>query len=409
MNAKELRAIDANLPLRYRGRGGHRAMLDSLTLRISVSGTRGKSILTKRTAEALHERGLSVYAKVTGTDPLSFKDGHWNPIKRDRSNKAILEENIWEVKRYWPMDAAVMENQGITPYTMTAFNELFARPNYLFIPNVRRDHAGDLARSLPRMAKAFAHSAPRKTTIVNGERDRQLARIMAKVAKERGCRFLNAAPRRMEVPGYENLAIIDTFLQDWMGEGLTRGEKTKLHTELVERFTWEPSSIPGVMWFHGAEINDIDSTHEVFRYLQSKKSYPTTMVAYFRRDRTDRTATFIPFLRDKLKEGEIERVVVAGHRSDMVARILRKHGEVWRVKEEKGSVEQLMKHLSRDTRGGAVMTVANAVPPWPRAFSEAMRQAPASEDEQPNPQTASAPGPVHQGRTMTHRLQGVTA
>lgn len=410
MNHKEREAIDAGLPPRFRGRAGHQALLDSMTLRVSVSGTRGKSALTKSTAQALHDRGLSVYAKVTGTDPLSFKDGKWNPIKRDPKNKAILEENMWEVKRYWPMDACVLENQGITPYTMNVFNELFVRPNYLFIANVRRDHAGDLARSLPRMAKAFAHSAPRKTTLVNGERDPKLIKIMEKVCKDRGVRFLDASPERMEIPGLENIAILDTFLQDWIGEGLTSSEKSTLRSRLQKRFTWGPSSLEGVKWFHGAEINDVDSTREVFNYLQKKHPLPTTMVAYFRHDRTDRTATFIPYLRDLLKEGKIERVVLGGHRASMAARILRSHGAVWEIKERPGSVNRLMELLARECHRGAVMSVANGVPPWPKEFALAM-----DPKGSPAPETKGRPGrPVQVpigGRTPRYKqgdAQGVS-
>ncbi len=411
MNHKECEAINARLPPRFRGRSGHRALLESLTLRVSVSGTRGKSALTKATARALHDRGLSVHAKVTGTDPLSFKDGQWHPIKRDPKHKAILEENMWEVKRYWPMDACVLENQGITPYTMNVFNELFVRPNYLFIANVRRDHAGDLARSLPRMAKAFAHSAPRKTTLVNGERDPGLIKIMERVSKDRGVRFLDASPKRMEIPGLENISILDTFLKDWIDEGLTASEQATMRAQLQKRFTWGPSSLKGVMWFHGAEINDVDSTRDVFRYLQKKRRLPTTMVAYFRHDRTDRTATFIPYLRSLLKEGEIERVVVGGHRASMAARILRRHGAVWEIKEKPGSVKRLMELLARECQGGAVMTVANGVPPWPKEFALAMHPQRSPAPETKDKTTRRLPAPVG-GRSPRYGVgdaQGVSA
>jgi hypothetical protein len=274
---------------------------------------------------------------------------------------------------------------------MRVFNDLYCKPHYVLVTNVRRDHLGDIARTLPRMAKAFANSVPPGSVLVSGERDPELKTIMETTAKRRGVRFLDAAPGRLVVPGYESVTILDAMLYDWMGEGLAKSEKRMMLRDLESRFAWQESSVPGVSWFHGAEINDVDSTRLVIEHMQTRQHKPLTLVAYLRRDRVDRTVSFLPFFDAMLRDGSAERLVLCGHRSAAVANRLRAHRDrVHVLPDTPDSIEQAL-HILRDhSRGGAVMTVANAVPPWPHAFADAMRVA--------APQTEFRLSPRRRGR-----------
>lgn len=365
------RRIERRLPRRYRGRSGYRQLLLDATLRVSVSGIRGKSYLTETAMQALQERGLSVYAKQTGTRPVSYKNGVAHPIERDPRKKAVLSETYWEVKRHWPVDAIVLENQGITPYTMRVFNTLYARPHYLLITNIRRDHLGDIARTLPRMAVAFVRSAPKGTTLISGERDHAIKRVMRKTAKSRGIRFIDAAPGRHVVPGFESVTVLDAMLKDWMGEGLTPKEKRDILHDLEGAFRWRLSAIPGVRWFPGGEINDVDSTAIVLDHLQRQERLPTTLIGYLRRDRGDRTASFIPFLRDVFQQGKVDQVYLCGHG----APTLRRRLSPWKdrihvVPEDDEAIGAILDELEADDCKRAVMTIINAVPPWPTELAK---------------------------------------
>lgn len=365
-----MKAIDARLEPRFRGRSGYRKLVEQTTLRVSVTGIRGKSALTKVTANTLRERGLSVYAKITGTDPISVKDGVEVPIERDPRKKAILDETYAEVKKHWPFDAMVLENQAVTPYTMRVFNKLYCRPHYLLVTNIRRDHMGDLGRTVPQMAEAFARSAPTGCTLVNGERDPSIKKVLRKVCDARGVRFLDAAPDRHVVPGYETVTILDAMLIDWMGEGLTRTERREARRALERNFRWRDSVFPGVSWFHGAEINDVDSTRIVLEHLRREKDMPVTFIAYLRRDRIDRTASFIPFLADQLQQGVASHIILCGPK----ARHVQKRLDRWRdqvhvLPDKEASAPKAARFVEKHCRGEGVMTIINAVPPWPRAVA----------------------------------------
>jgi gamma-polyglutamate synthase len=360
------------LPPGFRGRRGYGRLLEDVPLRISVSGIRGKSALTISMAEALFSRDYSVYAKVTGTDPVSWKNGIVRPIRRDPRRKAVIDETVREVMRHWPMDAIVLENQAITPYTMRVFNEMFCRPHYLLVTNIRRDHEGDIARGLPRIAAAFGRSLPSGSVLVSGERDPGLREILRTEAEAVEGRFLDASPKATDVPGFENVKIVHTVMKDTLGDGLTMDEVRAQHCRLESIFSWRESALPGVHWFHGAEINDVDSTRVVLDHLLRKRRSPVTVVAYFRRDRVDRTASFLPYLADLLDRGTIRQVHLAGDRARVVARRLRRHGEVHVWRDDLQSAAELTRVLRLDCRGEAVFTVANAVPPWPRHVAAAL-------------------------------------
>lgn len=372
MNNRDVPRIEKALPRRFRGRSGYRRLLDGVRLRVSVSGVRGKSGLVRMTDQALRARGLSVYAKETGTDPVSYKDGVPHAIPRDPHKKALMEETLWEVKTYWPMDAVVLENQAITPYTMRIFNEGFCRAQYLLVTNVRRDHLGTLGRAPDRIARAFGQSAPPGCVVVSGERDPALRTLIEREANERDARFLNASPRQPGLPGLECLTVLDALLWSALGEGLSREEWLRHENELRGRFRWTPSRLHGVKWFDGAEINDVDSTGSVLNYLQRTQPLPVNFVAYFRRDRLDRTASFVPFLRRALEEGVAVRAYVSGHGSQSVARRL-SGWPVHVIHDRADAVPGLLDRLGRECRDQAVMTIANAVPPWPRAVAAGLR------------------------------------
>lgn len=366
-------------------------MLQRIPLRVSITGIRGKSSLVRLTQDALLDRGFSVYAKETGSQPVSYKDGTPHPIERDQRKRAVLEETIWEVKRYWPVDALVLENQAITPYTMRVFNEQYAQAQYVLLTNIRRDHQADLGRSPRRMAQNFAKSIPEGSVLISGEPKAELQRVMAKEARSRGAQFIDASPHGDYVPGLESMSVLAAFLEHAVQMPLTNGERLRLHHRRVSRLRWEPSSLPEVTWFHAAEANDVDSTWEIVQHLVRQDPRPINFVAYFRKDRTDRTQSFVGFLEDAFDRGIARRAYISGHGATTVARRLRPHAAIV-VPDDPDRVSEFVSRLGHECRNEHVVTVGNAVPPWPRALATHLSAHPAiqtGEYDRPRPTSSS--------------------
>ncbi len=375
------RAVEATLPAAYRGRRGYLRLLDDIPLRMSISGTRGKSSLILGAESELRARGHRTYAKQTGTDPVSIRDGVHHPIHRPTRGGALFDENIWEVKNWLQdgIDALLLENQAISGYTMRVFNEFFCRPHYVLITNIRRDHVEDLGDNLLQHPRAFGRSVPRGRTLVSGEVDEEIAYLLRRECESVGARFVDAAPHRSHVypPGYESVTVLDSVLELATGRGLGESQLREEHERLRLRFAWSPSALPGVRWFHGAEINDVDSTRAIHQYLLGEEPLPTTFIAYFRPDRRGRTATFATFLAEGLREGWCKRAYLMGSGAEQVARRLQRwRSQVEVLPDQVESVPPLMERLAKDCVGEAVMTVANAVPPVARRLAQALTVAP---------------------------------
>lgn len=368
----ERRTIDRSLPSQYRGRLNYASLLDTVDHRVTVTGVRGKSSLVRLTADQLQARGLSTYAKVTGDRPVSIKDGVEHLIERAEEGSVLLDETMWEVKRHWPFDAMVLENQAIGPYTMRVFNDVFAEAHFVLLTNVRRDHVGRLGAKKPRIARAFAQSVPSDAVLISGERNRHIREILQEHAADRGAFFVDASPADDATPAAENLTILDALLRRIDGRGLPASTRQKLRRSLDRRFSWWRSRLPDVRWFHGAPVNDVDSTRTVLDYLQSKDPRPVSLVVYLRRDRPGRTRTFVDFLQERFDHGDVVRAYVAGDRAGTVTRHLRDY-QVEAVGDDIERIPDLIRTIGLECRGGAVMTVGNGVPPWPRVFAHCMR------------------------------------
>jgi len=379
---EEKRRIEQALPRSLRGRGpGYRRMLEAIPLRIAVDGIRGKSSLTEAVDRELRRRSLTTYAKETGTDPISYDDGTPHPIDR-RGEDVTLDETIWEMKRYFPYEAAVVENQAIGEYTMRFFNRRLLDPHYLLVTNVRRDHQGDIHRDLDGIARAFGRAANPGSTLICGERRPKLRDIIREKATERGARFVAANPPEDDyVPGLENLAILDALLEDVFEEGLAEERRQRERRRLEQRFTWRDASRPGLRWFPAAEVNDVDSTQALLDHLVDQRDVPVTFVAYFRADRRDRTASFVPFLRRHLEDGTAERAYLAGAGAKVVQRRLSGLGNrVTVVEADPDRAEAIVDRIHAGSRAGHVMTIGNAVPPFPRAIQAELSSDEASGD-----------------------------
>lgn len=366
---EEKRRIEAELPPRFRGRGpGYRRMLQAVDLRVGIDGIRGKSSLTRMVDDALRHRGLTTYAKETGTDPISHHDGTPHPIDR-RGEEVTLDETVWEMKRFFPYEAAVVENQAIGGYTMRFFNKRILDPDYLLITNVRRDHQGDIHRTREGIARTFGRSANAGCTVLCGERDPELRRILREHTEARGARFVPAPPPGDYVPGLENLALLDELLGQAFGERLGEARFERARRELEARFRWREAGRPGLFWFPAADANDVDSTEAILQHLRDGRHVSVTFVAYFRPKRRDRTASFVPFFRRHLASGSADRVYLAGAGAKVVKRRLGAFGDrVAVLEDDPDRAPEAVDRVAAESRARHVMTVGNAVPPFPRAL-----------------------------------------
>ena len=125
----------------------HSKRLKQIPVRISVTGSRGKTSVTRMAASILRESGKKVLAKTTGTEPVYiYPDGTEHLINR------IGQANILEQKRLikkavkMGVDCLLTEIMSIHPENHRIESRKLIKPNHTIITNFYPDHtdaAGD--------------------------------------------------------------------------------------------------------------------------------------------------------------------------------------------------------------------------------------------------------------------------
>jgi poly-gamma-glutamate synthase PgsB/CapB len=114
---------------------------DRIPVRVAVTGTRGKSSVTRMVASVLRESGRRVLAKTTGSEAvLILPDGTEEPVRR-RGRPSILEQKrVMHLGARLRVDAVVVEMMSIHAENHYVESHRLLRPGILLATNFRVDH-----------------------------------------------------------------------------------------------------------------------------------------------------------------------------------------------------------------------------------------------------------------------------
>ena len=132
-----------------------------IPLRIAVTGTRGKSTVTRLIAAALKEAGYPVLAKTTGSKPvLILPDGREQELVR-RGLPVILEQKkVLKTAAVLGARALVAEMMSIRPECLAVESRRLLRPHILVVTNVRLDHRDEMGWTKPEIARSLGSAIP---------------------------------------------------------------------------------------------------------------------------------------------------------------------------------------------------------------------------------------------------------
>ena len=260
--------------------------------RISVQGTRGKTSLSISLHSEIVERGKTSLCKVTGALPLLCIGRDVKVLKRKGPTR--LYENLFNVRH---SDYCVLENQGISPYTMRVFNELFVRPQIIAVTNVRLDHVEEMGRTREKIAKSIASSFGKAEIVFSGEARDQLNDIMEKKARK----FVRVRSPHPHLPGGEIPVLLNEILE-FLGLG---GVDVEAYLRAIrERLKWRETN--GIRYFDASKANDPDSATLLARWLGEN---PFIFIQ-LRKDRPGRTWAFLRMIKERWVS--YSKVAVAG-------------------------------------------------------------------------------------------------
>jgi hypothetical protein len=396
--------LDRRLPAGLRGRDGLPHLFRGLRLRVSIAGSSSTFALARAAHAVLRARRMRTLAKVATTAAprgpsamaayLALPALHPTFLVEPLRRRAFDEALVADLKRAWPVEALVACSGG-TGRALRDFNR-WVQATHVLVPGVGREPVDGSVR--PDMAKAratrVARSVPEGATLVSGERDVDLRRVLRREAERAGARFVDAAPRdAAAMPGLEVPTVLDGFLRSALGVGLSAAERVQAMARLQRRLRWQPSALAGLRWFDGSGLPNAASLRAALDHLGRAGPGPVraTAVVYVQPEHRREAAWLAPVLLQALQDGVLSHVCLAGARATVLAEELR-HVPSTLFLDRRGTVDAVARTLAREGPGGGVVTLGDAAGPWPRMLAARLRR----EDAPPGvwvppPDVADAP------------------
>lgn len=378
----------------------HQELLDSIDIRVVVSGIRGKSSTVRRLHDILYGRNFNTVAKITGDFPITIENGDERPIDR-RGPRVTLYENRTIIDEMLPhlskpefpdalvvdapmaTNAAVFENQAIREYTMRMFNSLFVKPQVVFFTNIRQDHNDTLGRTRQRIARSFARSIPEGTHVISGEQNAVIHELLKTELHKRDVTIeqVTIPDRHDGLIGAETIYGLNTILNYYDLEPLSDQYIEQMLAS--QQPTWVRLA-DGTRIFNAAKVNDIESTELFRRHLIKVLGDDTAKICPFvflRQDRRGRTASFVEYINILAERELVDRVHVGGAFTGVFARKITPP-TIQHDTADKSAVE-VLDHLIEEEM--PILLMANTVHPWMRALDAeiAQRQEPWFEIPEP--------------------------
>ena len=315
-----------------------------IPMRVIVEGTRGKSSTVRILEEMMRGLGKKTFAKVTGEQtPLLIYNGVVIPLYRMHNAVLIDYETIPTILNF-DIDAVVIENQAITPYTMRYLHKIL-KPQHVIIPNIRVDHNETLGTDLDEMAHNFAdnyRTATSQIQVYYGEPLEEVRQIVLPILQEYAEKF----PEKMRlhaikipktssyVCGIENYLVDKYFIEynfgikidevEYVGPARSKSDGITINEAEYIRRTVNNLDIrmnpEHIRYLNLAKVNDPLSFLQVLSYVLDRTEDSVALVCYFRPDRVGRTELFKNMLSNLPPKivPRIKQVWLAGYHTKLV-------------------------------------------------------------------------------------------
>ena len=301
--------------------------LRRLKLRIAVSGTRGKSSVTRLIAGALRESGLRVLAKTTGSAAMTIlPDGSEREIARPGPASILENKALLGLARRHRAEALVCEMMSISPECLWIETHRLLKPQTLLITNVRLDHRDEQGRTREEIARSLAAAIRPGCTVFVPEPDHfSIFDEQAQAVKARIIRVPDASGSPVERDSplgraeFEENIRLALAATDSLGiprpvalRGMSKAKPDRGRLEVVKASL----GVPAATWMlvSAFAANEPESTRRTLDKLRGLFPFSGAAlrgVLNLREDRGERTLQWL----DALKDGffrEFDTVALVG-------------------------------------------------------------------------------------------------
>ena len=301
-------------------------------LRIVVTGTRGKSTVTRLIAGALRAAGLTVLAKTTGSRPvIILPDGEEREVDRPGPASILEQKDLLKLAAGLGVRAVVSELMAVRPEVLAVESRRLFQPQAVVITNVRVDHREEQGGTRSRTAASLSSAiAPGSTVYVpdrefQPEFEREARRLGATLVRVGPTPALSAPPdgglgdgRLAAFPEDLDLALAMTDRLGIPRETALRG-MAAARPDFGVLKAWEADlGRPAAHWtlVSAFAANDPESTRRALDRLDAVRTAPPRElvgVLNLRADRGDRTRQWIEALDNGFFAGFAALYIIGAH------------------------------------------------------------------------------------------------
>lgn len=367
------------LILLWYGREAHTVsrMIRRVPIRVGVTGTRGKSSVTRLIAAALRGSGKTVVAKTTGSRPvLIHADGTEERIDR-RGPATILEQKkLLALACREGAEAFVSEVMSVHPESQAVESSRILRINLCAVTNSRVDHVTEQGENRSDVARSLSLSVPPGGLVICPEgEDLPELREAARVRKA----SVRVSPKSLDVAlrselsrlGYlefeENLSLA---LEVCKALGMDEREALRGMGAVVpdlgalRLWKWkEANDGPICVFVNAFAANDVESTCAVLESSLGvlKPGFRVVGILNLRGDRGERTLQWIRALREGSSDfsDRFSALYVVGVHAGVVRRKLEGRGIPCAVPSEKTPKELVERILSENSGDVCMVGLGN--------------------------------------------------
>ncbi|HUS87140.1 MAG TPA: poly-gamma-glutamate synthase PgsB [Bacteroidales bacterium] len=134
----------------------HSGRLRKIPLRISVSGTRGKTTIVRLLASVFRKNGMVVLAKTTGSEAkYILPDGSEKPVRRWGITTIMEQKRLIKLALKLKADCIITEIMSINPENHYIETQKLIRPGITILSNFRPDHTSKIYLSPEEASASF--------------------------------------------------------------------------------------------------------------------------------------------------------------------------------------------------------------------------------------------------------------
>ncbi len=340
--------------------------IKSIPLRISVTGTRGKSSVVRLIASILRESGKAVLAKTTGSEAsYILPDGNEFEVPR-RGIPTILEQKkLLKKATQLHVDCIVAEIMSIHPENHFVESQQLLKPNFVVLTNIRPDHIDAMGKTEEKIASVYCLDFPAETTLfipAQEVRPAFLKRVeknnIELIASQQRISSEQRKPdAKFNIAAFSENIDLAVSVARHLGvddEAISRGiQKAKQDVGELKIWKYESTDLRKTCYLVNAfAANDPQSTLQILSFLKNR--LPVGLNNFFgllnlRADRGDRTIQWIEALNNGSSR-EFQKIFVMGAHTKAVKRKLKSVSII-----EEQRPERMMNTILNEVEGQSVI------------------------------------------------------